>query len=78
METWPLNFFAKETHPLMKGADYMSTKAKVMILITAIGILGIAAFIAEAISSTIPEVLLGIITLLYVIKDMFFNNNKES
>ena len=62
----------------MKGVDYMSTKAKVMILITAIGILGIAAFIAEAISSTIPEVLLGIITLLYVIKDMFFNNNKES
>lgn len=62
----------------MKGVDYMSTKAKVMILITTIGIIGIAAFIADAISSTIPEVLLGMITLLYVIKDMFFNNNKES
>ena len=62
----------------MKGVDYMSTKVKVMILITTIGIIGIAAFIADAISSTIPEVLLGMITLLYVIKDMFFNNNKES
>ena len=56
----------------------MSTKAKVMILITTIGIIGIAAFIASAIDSTIPEVLLGMITLLYVIKDMFFNNDKES
>lgn len=56
----------------------MSTKAKVMILITTIGIIGIAAFIANAIDSTIPEVLLGIITLLYVIKDMFLTNNKES
>lgn len=56
----------------------MSTKAKVMILITTIGIIGIAAFIADTINSTIPEVLLGMITLLYVIKDMFFNNNKEN
>ena len=56
----------------------MSTKTKVMILIITIGIIGIAAFNANVINSNIPEVLLGMITLLYVIKDMFFNNDKES